>query len=380
MERGTLEKYILEKYGAEGESLWAKYPSYKAFRHRENKKWFALLMDVSEDKLGIEPPFNSEPRILNILNVKCDFVLAGSFLTERGFYPAYHMNKNCWISIDMAQVEEDKIKLLLDMSYKLTETKTADNAEKPKRNGRRAEKETLLSVLKREQAGKISGGIYHKIQIELTYNSNHIEGSRLTHEQTRYIFETNTVGVQGESINVDDILETTNHFRCIDMCIGQAKKTLSEGFIKEIHRTLKWGTSDSRKAWFNAGEYKRLPNEVGGRATTLPELVPKEMSALLAWYNGLKVVTFNDIIEFHVRFESIHPFQDGNGRVGRLIMFKECLKNGIVPFIIDEEHKLYYYRGLREWENERGYLIDTCLSAQDGFKRYLDYFRIPYKE
>lgn len=253
-----------------------------------------------------------------------------------------------------------------------------ESAAKPNRGNGRAEEETLLSVLRREQNGGISGGIYHKVQIEFTYNSNHIEGSKLTHEQTRYIFETNTLGVQAESVNVDDILETINHFRCIDMCIRQAEKALSASFIKELHRTLKSGTSDSRKAWFNVGEYKKLPNEVGGMATVPPESVSKEMSALIAWYNGLKTVTFDDIIEFHVRFESIHPFQDGNGRVGRIIMFKECLKNGVVPFIIDEEHKLYYYRGLRFWRGERGYLTDTCLSAQDCFKRWLDYFRIPY--
>lgn len=255
-----------------------------------------------------------------------------------------------------------------------------DNATKPKRGNGREVEETLLSVLRREQKGRTSGGIYHKVQIEFTYNSNHIEGSKLTHEQTRYIFETNTVGISEGNVNVDDILETTNHFRCIDMCIGHAEKALSASFIKELHRVLKSGTSDSRKSWFNVGEYKRLPNEVGGKETVLPEQVQKEMSALITWYNGLQKVTFNDIIEFHYRFESIHPFQDGNGRVGRIIMFKECLKNGITPFIIDEEHKFYYYRGLREWPSERGYLIDTCLSAQDIFKRYLDYFRIPYKD
>lgn len=255
-----------------------------------------------------------------------------------------------------------------------------EDAIKPERSNKHEEEETLLTVLRREQKSKVSGGIYHKVQIELTYNSNHMEGSRLTHDQTRYIFETNTIGISDESVNVDDILETTNHFRCIDLCIEQAEKPLSANFIKELHRILKSGTSDSRKSWFNVGEYKKLPNEVGGKETVLPEQVIEEMSKLIAWYNGLETIKLNDIIEFHVRFENIHPFQDGNGRVGRLVMFKESLKYGIVPFIIDERHKIFYYRGLHEWHDEKGYLIDTCLSAQDLFKQYLDYFRIPYNK
>jgi len=254
------------------------------------------------------------------------------------------------------------------------------DAEKPARSNTRREKVTLLSVLRREMSDRLSGGIYHKVQVELTYNSNHMEGSTLTHDQTLYIFETNTIGIADGSLNVDDIIETANHFRCIDLCIKRAESRLSESFIKDLHRTLKSGTSDSRKDWFNVGDYKKLPNEVGGRETVLPEVVTKEMVKLLNWYNGLNNATINDIIEFHVKFELIHPFQDGNGRVGRLIMFKECLKNGMVPFIIDEEHKMFYYRGLRNWREEKGYLIDTCLSAQDKFKRYLDYFRITYEE
>ncbi len=254
-----------------------------------------------------------------------------------------------------------------------------ENAEKPGRlNARATAPKTLLNILKVEQAAKTSGGIYHKLQIELTYNSNHIEGSRLTHDQTRYIFETNTIGATDGTMNVDDIVETANHFKCIDMIITQAKYQLSEKFIKELHQTLKSGTSDSRLDWFAVGDYKRMPNEVGGKETTPPEQVADELKKLLAEYNAVKDKTLTEIIDFHVRFESIHPFQDGNGRVGRLIMFKECLRNGIVPFIIDDDMKLFYYRGLHEWSSEKGYLIDTCLAAQDKFKKYLDYFRIGY--
>ncbi|MDD3400426.1 MAG: Fic family protein [Eubacteriales bacterium] len=254
-----------------------------------------------------------------------------------------------------------------------------ENAEKPGRlNARATAPKTLLNILKVEQAAKTSGGIYHKLQIELTYNSNHIEGSRLTHDQTRYIFETNTIGATDGTMNVDDIVETANHFKCIDMIITQAKYALTEKFIKELHRTLKSGTSDARLDWFAVGDYKRMPNEVGGKETTQPERVADELKKLLAEYNAVKEKTLEEIIDFHVRFESIHPFQDGNGRVGRLIMFKECLRNGIVPFIIDDDMKLFYYRGLHEWSGEKGYLTDTCLAAQDKFKKYLDYFRIGY--
>ena len=212
----------------------------------------------------------------------------------------------------------------------------------------------------------------------MTYNSNHIEGSRLTHDQTRYIFETNTIGVENEVLNVDDVIETVNHFRCIDMIIDHAKNALTERFIKELHLNLKSGTSDSRKDWFAVGDYKKLPNEVGGMDTALPEEVAGEMKALLTTYNAKEEKTFEDILDFHVKFERIHPFQDGNGRVGRLIMFKECLKYNIVPFIIEDNLKMFYYRGLKEWDNEKGYLTDTCLTAQDRYKAYLDYFRIPY--
>ena len=252
-----------------------------------------------------------------------------------------------------------------------------EDAQRPDRiNKKSDEPETLLDVLRTEKASGTKGGIYHKVQIELTYNSNHMEGSRLTHDQTRYIYETNTIGVEAGTVNVDDIVETANHFRCIDLIIDSAGQMLSEPFIKTLHRTLKNGTSDSRKDWFAVGDYKKIPNEVGGQDTTAPEEVPTEMKQLLASYNRKPDKTLEDLIAFHVAFESIHPFQDGNGRVGRLILFKECLKNGIVPFIIDEDLKLFYYRGLHEWNTERGYLIDICLSAQDKFRKYLDYFRI----
>lgn len=256
-----------------------------------------------------------------------------------------------------------------------------ENAEKPARsNGKKTPVKTLLSILQEEKRTKYAGGIYHKTQIDLTYNSNHIEGSRLTHDQTRYIFETNTIGVENEVLNVDDVIETSNHFRCIDLIIDHAASTLSEHFIKKLHHILKTGTSDSRKDWFAVGEYKRLPNEVGGMQTSLPEEVADRMKALLSDYNAVPKKTLDDILDFHVRFERIHPFQDGNGRVGRLIMFKECLKYNIVPFIIEENLKLFYYRGLKEWYNEKGYLTDTCLIAQDKYKAYLDYFRIPYEK
>ena len=254
-----------------------------------------------------------------------------------------------------------------------------EDAEKPERTNKKKDQPlTLLDILRYEKASKYPGGIYHKTQIDLTYNSNHIEGSRLTHDQTRYIFETNTIGVENEVLNVDDVIETVNHFRCIDMIIDNAKAALTEKFIKELHSILKSGTSDSRKNWFTVGDYKKLPNEVGGMATALPEEVADKMKVLLAEYNGKEEKTFEDILDFHVRFERIHPFQDGNGRVGRLIMFKECLKYNIVPFIIEDDLKLFYYRGLQEWNNERGYLTDTCLTAQDKYKAYLDYFRITY--
>lgn len=234
--------------------------------------------------------------------------------------------------------------------------KIPSNAEKPVRKTRHIEKENnLLSVLKRGKDSNLKGGIYHKIQIDLTYNSNHIEGSKLSHEQTRFIFETKTIGATKESVKVDDIVETVNHFRCIDLIIEGANTKLSESFIKQLHYILKTGTTDSQKSWF----------KVGGSETAKPENVASEMKTLLAEYNSKSEITFDDILDFHVRFESIHPFQDGNGRVGRLIMFKECLKHNIVPFIITEELKMFYYRGIKEWQDERGYLRDTCLTGQD---------------
>lgn len=253
------------------------------------------------------------------------------------------------------------------------------DAKKPERANKKKEKPViLLDILREEKANRYSGGIYHKTQIDLTYNSNHIEGSCLNHDQTRYIFETNSIGVVEEMINVDDVIETVNHFRCIDMIIDHAKAALTEKFIKELHRGLKSGTSDSGKDWFAVGNYKKLPNEVGGMTTALPEEVAGCMKVLLEEYNGREEKTMEDILDFHVKFERIHPFQDGNGRVGRLIMFKECLKYNIVPFIIEDNLKMFYYRGLKEWDKEKGYLTDTCLTAQDRYKTYLDYFRIAY--
>ncbi len=230
-----------------------------------------------------------------------------------------------------------------------------EDAKKPERSNKRKERPTLLDILQEEKASKYFGGIYHKTQIDLTYNSNHMEGSRLTHDQTRYIFETNTIGVEKEVLNVDDVIETATHFRCIDMIIDDAKSALTEKFIKELHQMLKSGTSDSRKDWFAVGDYKKMPNEVGGMETALPEEVADKMKALLTEYNAKGEKTFEDILNFHVKFERIHPFRDGNGRVGRLIMFKECLKYNIVPFIIEDNLKLFYYRGLKEWDNEKGY-------------------------
>ena len=236
----------------------------------------------------------------------------------------------------------------------------------------------LLQALRDQMEAKLKGGLYHRVQIDLTYNSNHIEGSRLTHDQTRYIFETNTIGVSDESINIDDIIETANHFRAIDFIITETEGKLTEHYIKTLHKIIKSGSSDERKEWFKVGEYKKLPNEVGGNDTSAPENVSRDIKALLREYNSKKKITFEDIIDFHQRFEAIHPFQDGNGRVGRLIMFRECLRNGFVPFIISDELKIFYYNGLRNWPEIKGYLMDTCLTAQDSFKLLLDKFRIEY--
>lgn len=249
----------------------------------------------------------------------------------------------------------------------------------PKRKSKK-NSSPLLSALREQKEGRVKGGIYHRVQIDLTYNSNYIEGSKLTHDQTRYIFETNTIGVTDTAVNVDDIVETTNHFRAIDYIIDNTDGKLTAKLIKELHRILKTGTSDERISWFRVGEYKKLPNEVGGNETTLPENVDAEIKALLKEYNSLKNPTFEDIVDFHQRFESIHPFQDGNGRVGRLIMFRELLKFGHVPFIITDDLKMYYYNGLRNWPCIKGYLLDTCLTAQDNFKLILQKFRIPFKD
>ena len=251
------------------------------------------------------------------------------------------------------------------------------DATKPARsNARMSGESSLLARLREEKAAKTKGGIYHKVQVELTYNSNHIEGSRLSLDQTRLIFETATVGVQEGVVRVDDIVEAQNHFRAVDYIIDKAKAPLSEGMIKELHRILKTATTDSTRDWFAIGDYKRLPNEVAGRKTTPPEDVAEEVKALLSAYNPRATHSFEEIVDFHVRFERIHPFQDGNGRVGRLVMFKECLASNVVPFIIADDMKEFYYRGLTEWDNEKGYLIDTCLAAQDAFESALDYFRI----
>lgn len=249
----------------------------------------------------------------------------------------------------------------------------------PQRKNVRKKESPLLTMLREQKASRLKGGIYHRTQIDLTYNSNHIEGSRLTHDQTRFIFETNTIGISDGIVNVDDIVETVNHFRCLDYIIDHAEEPLSESLIKRLHLLLKTGTSDSQKEWFAVGDYKRLPNEVGGIETCPPQEVHREMKNLISNYNHCKKKVLEHILDFHVRFEQIHPFQDGNGRVGRLLMFKECLANGIVPFIITDELKLFYYRGLHEWGHINGFLTDTCLTAQDQYKSLLDYFKIIYE-
>ena len=252
------------------------------------------------------------------------------------------------------------------------------NAKKPERSNKSStDKNYLLDRLLKEKKSLISGGIYHKVQIELTYNSNHIEGSKLTHDETKYIYETKTIGTS-KSKNIDDIVETVNHFKCFDLVLENVNHKLTENFIKKLHWTLKNGTTDSRLSWFNVGDYKTLPNEVSGKETTEPKKVKNEIKKLLDVYNAKNKIVLDDLLDFHYKFEMIHPFQDGNGRVGRLILFKECLKNNIVPFIITDELKYYYYRGLDKWKKQKGYLTDTCLTAQDEFKKVLDYFRIRY--
>lgn len=253
-----------------------------------------------------------------------------------------------------------------------------EDAEKPSRIGAKAQKpkSKLLARLLEEKRAGIRGGIYHKLQVELTYNSNHIEGSRLSKDQTNLIFETSTIGTEGDSLKIDDIVETSNHFRCVDFCIENAGKSISEHMIKELHKMLKTGTAESDLPWFAVGAYKKLPNEVAGRQTTAPEDVSSQMAALIDSYSPHIPHTLEQIVGFHVSLERIHPFQDGNGRVGRLVMLKECLANGIVPFVIADDMKLFYYRGLVEWNHERGFLMDTCLSAQDRFKEWMQYFRL----
>lgn len=252
------------------------------------------------------------------------------------------------------------------------------DATVPEKNQQKQKVSPVLRTLREQKEMKLKGGIYHRTQIDLTYNSNHIEGSRLTHDQTRYIFETNTIGITDKSVNVDDIVETVNHFHCIDFIINHAEERLSEAMIKTLHAQLKQGTSDSRKDWFKVGDYKLLPNEVGGMDTCAPEMVHQQMAELLKAYNCKRKKSFEDIVDFHHKFEAIHPFQDGNGRIGRLVMFKECLANGHVPFIITDEIKVFYYRGLNEWGHINEYLLDTCLSAQDDYKALLDYFKVKY--
>ena len=262
----------------------------------------------------------------------------------------------------------------------------------PQRGSARKKTSPLLAMLREQKASRLKGGIYHRTQIDMTYNSNHMEGNRLTHDQTRYIFETNTIGMTDEAVNVDDIVETVNHFRCIDYIIDHAEEPITESMAKQLHLLLKTGTSDSRKDWFAVGDYKRLANEVGGEDTCQPKEVHQQIKALISDYHHYKRKTLEIILDFHVRFERIHPFQDGNGRVGRLLMFKECLASDIVPFIITDDLKFFYYRGLHEWGHIRSssacllpegrkndYLTDTCLTAQDQYKSLLDYFKIRYK-
>jgi Fic family protein len=250
------------------------------------------------------------------------------------------------------------------------------DAELPRRSKRKVS--PLLAALREQKEMRMKGGIYHRTQIDLTYNSNHIEGSRLTKEQTRYIFETNTLGITSENTRIDDIMETVNHFRCIDYVIDHATDKITETHIKQLHLILKTNTSDSHKPWFAVGDYKRLANAVGEEETAQPEEVHKKMKALLATYHAIQKIQFDDILDFHVGFERIHPFQDGNGRVGRLIMFWQCLQSNTVPFIITDDLRLFYYRGIQNWGNINGYLRDTCLTAQDNFKGVLDYYRISY--
>lgn len=253
-----------------------------------------------------------------------------------------------------------------------------EKVKKPTRKNEKPNKNYLLEKLREEKKSARKSGIYHKLQINLTYNSNHMEGSELSHEETRYIFETRTIGLENKTWKVDDIIETINHFTTIDRVIDFCNYELSESFIKELHKILKTGTADARLSHFAVGEYKKEPNMVGDLETTHPRLVAKEMKLLVDSYNQKNTHTLREIIEFHVLFERIHPFQDGNGRVGRLIALKECLKNNIVPFIILDKDKMFYYRGLNKWDKEQDWLVETCLHGQDIVKSFLEYFHIPY--
>ncbi len=237
----------------------------------------------------------------------------------------------------------------------------------------------ILQLLREEKEIQLPGGLYHELQVRMTYNSNHMEGSKLSEEQTRYIFETNIIDAT-DGVLVDDILETVHHFHAIDYVIDIAEEELSEDIIKELHYILKHDTKDSKLSWFAVGDYKKRANVVGGRATSKPFEVHTHMEALLCEYNSKENITIEDIITLHAKFELIHPFQDGNGRVGRLIVLKECLRHNIIPFIIEDSKKDFYYRGLKEWENEKGWLIDTCLDGQDTFKKILDMLEIEYEQ
>ena len=236
-------------------------------------------------------------------------------------------------------------------------------------------KVNVLEVLREQKEMQLKGNLYHNTQIIFAYNTNHIEGSKLTENQTRYIFETNSILFEGETVaSVDDILETANHFKLVDYMLDVAEKELTEDMIKTFHKILKEGTMEIRKEWFKVGDYKKVVNEAGNMKTTSPKETPNAMKKLMEWYNSLEKITMKEIIEFHVKFERIHPFQDGNGRVGRIIMFKECLKNNIIPFIILDKNKLFYYRGLKEYKSEKGYLVDTCLNEQDQYISMIEYY------
>lgn len=279
----------------------------------------------------------------------------------------------------VSKYESGMIEPNINSIKKLSETfgVTVDDLLKEDNDIFDASKIDILEVLREQKEMNLKGNLYHNTQIMFSYNTNHIEGSKLTEEQTRYIYETNTILFESETAaRVDDILETINHFKLVDYMLDTAKENLTEDMIKRFHKILKEGTMDSRKEWFNVGEYKRLPNEAGMMKTSSPKETPKAMQKLMEWYNSLAKITINEIIEFHARFEKIHPFQDGNGRVGRIIMFKECLKNNIIPFIILDKDKLFYYRGLKEYQlnREKGYLIDTCLNAQDQYIKMVEHY------